>query len=77
METYQRKNTDIQLKDIYWCLIKAKQITSSCIEQWSREDVILTDNQWKEIFTKTKYITKMVRYKILNLRLNIRIMHLM
>ena len=52
METYQRKNTNIQSKDIYWCLIKAKQITPSCIERWSREDVILTDNQWKEIFTK-------------------------
>ena len=69
MATYQRKITDIQSKDIYWCLIKAKQITPSCIERWSREDVILTDNQWKEIFTKTKYITKIVRYKILNLKI--------
>ena len=69
MAIYQRKITDIQSKDIYWCLIKAKQITPSCIERWSREDVVLTDNQWKEIFTKTKYITKIVRYKILNLKI--------
>ena len=41
----------------------------SCIERWSNDNIVLPNNQWKEIFIKTKYLTKIIIDKILNLKI--------
>ena len=69
MTSYDKKITDIESKHIYWCLVKLKRITPSCIERWNKDNIVLPGNQWKEIFVKTKHLTKIVKDKILNLKI--------
>ena len=45
MTLYDKKITDIESKQIFWCLVKSKLITPSCIERWSKDNIVLPNNQ--------------------------------
>ena len=69
MQTYERQIAKIGSRHIYWCLVKSKRIAPSCIERWNKSNIKLLDSQWREIFIKTTYLTKMVKNKLLNLKI--------
>ena len=69
MQTYEKQITKIESRHIYWCLVKSKRIAPSCIERWKKSNITLSDSQWREIFIKTKYLTKIVKHKLLNLKI--------
>ena len=44
--------TDIESKHIYWCFLRFILNHPSCIERWSKDNLVLPGNHRKELFSK-------------------------